>query len=187
MWYPPRNATFLAPPVSAPSSRRYHCDPKNGDSLCVVTPERAGDLPASTLHRLRNTDYDDLVVLDYDLQETLSQVKDFARCRCADAVFGANLRVTQIVLGTVAGRSIPAALVPSKAKVTSTVSRAQTIVGLKRTLRLLRLFRHRYSRWWNQMERSCMTLSLTSSLESPPGQLSTTQASTIKKVTRDEL
>ena len=42
--------------MSEPLRRRYHCNLKIAVSLGVVSAERTGGIPASTLHRFRNTD-----------------------------------------------------------------------------------------------------------------------------------
>lgn len=109
--------------MSASLRRRYHCDVKIAVSFGVVSPERTGGIPPSTLHRFRTTNYSDLVGLDYDLEETLSLVRRFAKSRRAQADYGAYLRVEQFNISVLsAGCSVPAALARNKARVISTVA-----------------------------------------------------------------
>ena len=165
----------------------YHSDLKIAARLGVLDPDLARNIPSSTLHRFRSSDYSNLLGSSVDLAESMRLVREFSQHQHAQAVFRAALRVQRCLVSCLAtGRSVVRTLSRHKAKVVRLVDRVGGTLGQRRTLRMLGLSPNRLTRWRNSLSRCCPSSPLGLCLRTHPQQLSGTEVRAIKEVMVDE-
>lgn len=161
----------------------YHTAVKIATQLGILPENLKQQIPKSSLHRFRNTDYSMLFGIEFNalLENRMDLLKQFVEDKQAQKVYRAYILLKSMFIrwfGKIPGKIS----FTCKEKIVHAVQRFRGVIGFDRILKLFKLTKHSFYTWRNQVKYRCTDSLLHRCYRTHPQQLTGHEVKTIREL-----
>ena len=167
--------------------KSYHTDIKIAVKLDVLSEETKKQIPRSSQHRFRNTDFLEYfgIELSEGIAEKLELIKLFAGDKTAMRIYKAYILIQHIYIKCFVAvpEEVP---VEKKKRIVSLVERFRDLIGFEKILKLLKLTKYRFYQFCDQVKHQCRESVFKLCRRIHPNQLTPHETGKMKQLLEDK-
>jgi len=165
----------------------YHTNYKIAAQLDILPREELKNIPRSTLHRFKNTEYQDFIGSKYSNldNEGMELIKRFAHDRNARSVYKGIILVQDFIIRNFAKFTRKLPLVVKK-RIVFLVERVKDLLAPEKILKRLKISKNRFHRIAVQAQHQCKDSITQTCLRKMPNQLTLNEQIKMKNLLEDE-